>query len=97
MGVIDGLLLIIAGCVAGYLAGFFGVGGGIILVPVLIIYFQSIGVTSLVATHLAFGTSLLVVVFTSLGSSYRYFKNGHVVARAVALIGLASIAGKSVV
>lgn len=93
MGVVEILLLVIAGCVAGYLAGFFGVGGGIILVPVLLIYFQSIGVTSLVATHLAFGTSLLVVLFTSLGSSYRYFKNGLVVGRAVAIMGLASVAG----
>ncbi len=93
MGVPEGLLLIIAGCVAGYFAGFFGVGGGIILVPVLIYYFQAIGVSSLVATHLAFGTSLLVVVFTSLGSSYRYFRNGHVVGRAVVFLGVASVAG----
>ena len=93
MSVADALILIVAGCVAGYSAGFFGVGGGIILVPVLIVFFHASGVSSLVATHLAFGTSLLVVVFTSLASSYRYMKNGLVVERAVAFMGVASIAG----
>lgn len=93
MDILQILILLGAGCIAGFLAGFFGVGGGIILVPILLIYFHSIGISSLVATHITFGTSLFVVLFASLASSYQYFKNGHVVGRAVLFIGLSSVVG----
>jgi hypothetical protein len=87
------LFLFVAGIVSGFLAGFFGVGGGIVLVPVLLIFFDGAGVSSLVATHLTFGTSLFVVVFASLTSAYQYSRNGHVVWRAVLFMGLASVVG----
>lgn len=90
------LLLLLAGGIAGFLAGFFGVGGGIILVPILLIFFKSIDVSSLVSTHLAFGTSLFIVIFASLTSAYQYTKNGHVVWRAVAFIGIASVVGAAI-
>jgi uncharacterized membrane protein YfcA len=86
-------VLFAAGCVAGFLAGFFGVGGGIILVPILVFYLQAIGTSSLVATHIAFGTSLIVVVFASMASAFQYSRNQHVVWKAVAVMGIASIAG----
>jgi uncharacterized membrane protein YfcA len=86
-------LLFLAGGVAGFLAGFFGVGGGIILVPILLAYYQATGVTSLVATHLTLGTSLLVIIFASSSSAYQYSRNNHNVWRAVVLMGLGSIAG----
>jgi uncharacterized membrane protein YfcA len=87
-------VLLAAGAVAGFLAGFFGVGGGIILVPILLWFFtSSLGISALVATHLTFGTSLLIVIFASLASGLQYRKNGHVVWKAVVVIGLASVAG----
>lgn len=86
-------LLFVAGCVAGFLAGFFGVGGGIILVPILLSYFHFINVSPDVATHLAFGTSLFIVIFASIPSAYEHNKNGNVLPRAVLLIGIPSIAG----
>ncbi|MBI4534972.1 MAG: sulfite exporter TauE/SafE family protein [Ignavibacteriae bacterium] len=89
-------LLLVAGCVTGFLAGFFGVGGGIILVPILLVYFSSIGVSSLVATHVTFGTSLFIVIFASAASAYKYYTNGHVIWRAVAVIGIASIVGAAI-
>jgi len=89
------VLLLLGGCAAGFLAGFFGVGGGIILVPILLYLFQSIQVSSLVSTHLAFGTSLLIVMFASFSSALQYARNGHVVWRAVILIGAASVAGST--
>ena len=93
MDVVSLVVLFLAGCVTGFLAGLFGVGGGIILVPTLLWYFSEHQVSSLVATHLALGTSLLVVTFTSLSSSIRYSRNGHIIGRAVLFIGLASIVG----
>jgi len=86
------LLLFAAGCLTGFLAGFFGVGGGIILVPILLaIFTTTLDISSLVATHLTLGTSLLVVVFASLTSAYQYYKNGHVVPRAALFIGATSV------
>ena len=88
------VLLLAAGAATGFLAGFFGVGGGIILVPILLWFFTGpLGISALVATHLTFGTSLLVVIFASLTSGLQYSKNGHVVWKAVVFIGLASILG----
>lgn len=88
------LLLLCAGAVAGFLAGFFGVGGGIILVPILLWYFTGpLGISPLVATHLTFGTSLLIVIFASLTSAAQYRRNGHVIWKAVVLIGAASVLG----
>lgn len=87
------LLLLLCGCLAGFLAGFFGVGGGIVIVPVLLFYLHSIGVSSLVATHITFGTSLFIIIFASLSSAYQYSRNKHVVWRAVLFIGLASVVG----
>ena len=90
------ILLLLAGGIAGFLAGFFGVGGGIILVPILLVFFQNINITSLVSTHLAFGTSLLIVIVASLTSAYQYAKNGHVVWRGVIFIGVASVVGAAI-
>lgn len=87
------LVLLLIGCISGLLAGFFGVGGGIVLIPFLLYYFQSSGVTSLVATHVTFGTSLMVILFSSLASSYQYYRNSQVLWRAVLVIGLASVVG----
>jgi len=86
--------LLFAGGLSGFLAGFFGVGGGIILVPILLYLFSSVlQVPSEVATHLTFGTSLFVVIFASLVSAIQYSKNKHVIRRAVVFMGGASIAG----
>ena len=87
------VLLLIGGCCAGFLAGFFGVGGGLILVPILLVYYQAINVTSLVSTHMALATSLLIVVCASLSSAYQYRKNGHVVWKAVVWMGATSVVG----
>lgn len=93
MDIANILILLLIGCASGLLAGFFGVGGGIVLIPVLLYYFQSIGVTSLVATHVTFGTSLLVILFSAFASSYQYYRHNQVVWRAVLIIGLASVVG----
>ena len=93
MDFLNVLLLLLAGGISGFLAGLFGIGGGIIFVPILLFYFHSIEVSSLVATHVALGTSLLVVVFASSASAYQHFKNGHVVWKGVLYLGVASIVG----
>lgn len=61
-------LYLVVGTVAGTLAGLFGIGGGLVIVPVLIFGFQMQQVSPEVAAHLAVGTSLATIVFTSLSS-----------------------------
>ncbi len=56
------------GALAGVLAGLFGIGGGLVIVPVLIFGFARQGVSGDVAAHLAVGTSLATIIFTSLSS-----------------------------
>jgi uncharacterized membrane protein YfcA len=90
------LLLLLAGGLAGFLAGFFGVGGGIILVPFLIFFYSATDVSSLVSTHIAFGTSLLVVIFASVVSARHYARNGFVLWPAVVWMGLASVLGAAI-
>ena len=64
----DVLFLIASGAVAGMFAGLLGIGGGIIIVPVLAMVFTSQGVSIDVLMHVAIGTSLATIVITSLSS-----------------------------
>lgn len=60
--------LVLAGAVTGLLAGVFGVGGGAVIVPVLFEVFRVIGVPEEVRMPLAVGTSLAVIIPTSIRS-----------------------------
>lgn len=93
MELLHAFWLLLGGCVAGLLAGFFGVGGGLLLVPILLFYYQAVHVTSLVSTHMALATSLLIVVCSSISSAVQYQRNGHVVWKAVVLLGITSVIG----
>ncbi len=87
---IDLLIFVGVGCAVGFLAGFFGVGGGILMVPVLIFSYGRSSVSSSVLTHIAMGTSLFVIVFASLTSAYQHAKQRNVDWRAVFVLGFSS-------
>lgn len=72
------LLYLALGACAGVLAGLFGVGGGIIIVPVLVFSFTLQGFDVSVLTHLAVGTSLATIVFTSIQSVRAHHRMGAV-------------------
>ncbi|MDG1581240.1 sulfite exporter TauE/SafE family protein [Pseudomonas sp. GOM6] len=72
------LLYLLLGAAAGVLAGLFGVGGGIIIVPVLVFSFTAQGIDPAVLTHLAVGTSLATIVFTSINSVLEHQRKGAV-------------------
>lgn len=72
------ITLIGAGVVAGFLAGLFGIGGGAVLVPV---FFEMLGimhVDNAIRMHLAVGTSLAIIVPTSLQSFRKHYAKGAV-------------------
>lgn len=71
----DVLFLFASGAVAGIFAGLLGIGGGIIIVPVLAMVFTSQGVSIDVLMHVAIGTSLATIVITSLSSIRAHHKH----------------------
>ncbi len=68
--------LVFAGAMIGVLAGLFGVGGGAISVPVFFDVFRIIGITEQVAMPLAVGTSLAMIVPTSVLSAREHWLRG---------------------
>ncbi|MCQ4266525.1 sulfite exporter TauE/SafE family protein [Pseudomonas stutzeri] len=72
------LLYLLLGSGAGVLAGLFGVGGGLIIVPVLVLSFGAQRFSPEVLTHLAVGTSLATIVFTSINSILTHHRKGAV-------------------
>lgn len=72
------VIYLFLGCFVGVLAGIFGVGGGIIVVPVLLFSFQRMGMEDSVLAHMAIATSHAAIIFTSASSSYVYNKKGNV-------------------
>ena len=65
---------ILLGAVAGLVAGIFGLGGGIVIVPTLIFTFSYLHFPTEVLMHLAVGTSLSTILFTSLSAIYVHYK-----------------------
>ncbi len=72
------LALLATGAFAGVLAGLLGVGGGIVIVPVLFFLFQSFGVSAESAMLVATATSLATIVPTSISSIRSHNKKGNV-------------------
>ena len=68
----------VVGLVAGVLAGLLGVGGGIVIVPMLVFCFVRQGVQPEVMMHLALGTSLASIMFTSISSCLAHHRRGAV-------------------
>ena len=77
-GPMEFVLYLLLGGFAGVLAGLFGVGGGMIIVPVLVFSFTVQGFDPQVLTHLAVGTSLATIIFTSLNSILAHHRKGAV-------------------
>lgn len=83
----DFLIFAATGLFAGLLAGLFGVGGGLVMVPILAFLLPSMAVPPAVTMQVAIGTSLAVISFTSLSSARAHQRRGGV--DGAALLGLA--------
>ena len=60
--------------VTGFMAGFFGIGGGLIMVPVLFYLFNFAGIEQTFIMHLAVGTSFSIIIPTSIISTMTHIK-----------------------
>jgi uncharacterized protein len=80
------VLIVVLGIGTGVLAGLFGVGGGILFVPILILFFD-LGQVE------AEATSLLAILPTVAGGTWRQHRYGNVHWRSALLIGLVAVVG----
>lgn len=71
------LSLLAAGLVSGFASGLFGVGGGIVRVPLFLYLFPIFGVHHSVVMHLAAGTSLTLAIPSSISASRAQYKAGN--------------------
>ena len=76
------LAYLLVGSFAGMLAGMFGVGGGIIIVPVLVFIFSILGFEDSYLVHIAIGTSLATIFFTGISSARSHYLKGSIDAKA---------------
>ncbi|USD22310.1 sulfite exporter TauE/SafE family protein [Microbulbifer variabilis] len=72
------LIYLLVGAAAGTIAGLFGVGGGLIIVPALVLVFTAMGISPDILTHMAVGTSLATIIITSISSVRAHNKKGAV-------------------
>ncbi len=80
------LALLFTGAIAGVLAGVFGVGGGVILVPFQMIFLNE-------KIKQAIQTSLGTIVFTSIAATIGHYYNGNILFSAGILIGIGGLVG----
>lgn len=80
------LSLLGIGCAAGFLGALTGLGGGIIITPILVLFFH-------VDLHIAMGASLIAVLATSSGTAVAYLKEGYTNLRIGLFLEVAAILG----
>ncbi len=83
------LLTVLAGLFVGVASGILGVGGGILLVPVMTIGFG-------LPQHLAQGTSLAAIIPTSVVGAVTHDRRGNVLRRAALCMAMGGVAGAAV-
>ena len=72
------LVYMVFGAIAGLLAGLFGIGGGVIVVPALVLAFNLQGISPEIVFYMAIATSLTNIIFTSLGAIKTHHKKAAI-------------------
>lgn len=80
------LICLVIGAIVGFLAGLFGIGGGLIIVPVLVYLLPMVGVPDPLLMSTALGTSFATIVITGFSSAQRHHKHGNIVWSAVKVL-----------
>jgi len=80
-------ILLGAGLAAGFVAGLVGIGGGIIFTPVLLVYFQQLGTSSVLVPKLTIGSSLVCTFVAALASTRHQLRRGAVARRTALWVG----------
>lgn len=83
----------LVGAVAGVLAGLLGIGGGLVIVPMLVYCLELQGLGGNSIMHISLGTSMASIIFTSVSSFMAHHKRGAVEWRIVKLIAMGIVVG----
>jgi uncharacterized membrane protein YfcA len=78
--------LLAVGVAAGFLAGLLGIGGGIIMVPAMVLLFGF-------DQHVAQGTSLLVIIPAAAAGSWTHYRRGRLDLRVAAFVAAGGVVG----
>src|SRR5271170_1905766 len=87
------LAIVIGGVITGLLAGLFGIGGGSVIVPVLYEVFGVLGVPEEVRMQLCIGTSIAIILPTTVRSFLTHRAKGLVIPRVIRLWALPMVIG----
>jgi uncharacterized protein len=87
--------IVVGGIVTGILAGLFGIGGGAVIVPVLYEVFRVLGVPEEVRMQLCVGTSIAIILPTTIRSYLTHRAKGLVIPRVIRLWALPVVIGVS--
>jgi uncharacterized protein len=87
------LAIVVGGVITGILAGLFGIGGGGVIVPVLYEVFRTLGVSEDVRMQLCVGTSIAIIVPTTVRSYLTHREKGLVVPGVIRLWALPAVIG----
>jgi uncharacterized membrane protein YfcA len=72
------VILVCLGSFVGLMAGLLGIGGGLIVVPALVLLLPKAGIENELAMHIALATSLSTIVLTSASSAFNHLKLGNI-------------------
>lgn len=88
---------LVLGSIAGFLAGLLGIGGGLIIVPVLMHLFALLNISSELIMPMALATSLATIIITSTSASFAHHANNNIpwhLAKPIAVVvGLGAVLG----
>src|SRR5947199_10805602 len=88
--------IVVGGMITGILAGLFGIGGGAVIVPVLFEVFRILGVPEEVRIQLCVGTSLAIIIPTTVRSYRAHRARGLVIPEIMRSWALPAVAGVAV-
>jgi len=86
-------IMAMSAVVVGFMAGFFGIGGGLIMVPILFYIFSFVGIDKTFVMHMAIGTSFFIIIPNSIVSTITHMKFKAVDFNLVKTFGLFVIIG----
>ena len=89
----DIAMLMLCGGISGYLAGLLGIGGGMILVPFMILVFNHLGFNQEVIVHMAIATGMATILFTTTSAIWAHHKHGSIDWKLVASLSPGMIFG----
>jgi uncharacterized membrane protein YfcA len=96
MSIADIAMLMLCGSISGFLAGLLGIGGGMILIPFMILVFNHLGFNQNIIVHMAIATGMATVLFTTTSAIWAHHKHNSIDWKLVAALSPGLVIGSLV-